>query len=304
MRHKSKILIAIPIYNGELYLGKTLESCLKQTKTTEIWIFDNASTDSSLKIAQRFSENFSNIKIFKNNENIGRIGNWNKILDEFTRSSFEYIKFLFPGDIIFPSCISNSEKILDGDERIGALVFSYEFISLNGNVSLSSKEISGYLSAKEATLISLSEGLLGAIVGNVYAKRAIGQHRFNPCHLSKAEFDIRILEKHGVFYLQEPLASFLVEAHNHFSSSLNPWGFFEFDYIKSKELHRISQTSSLSSDEISCIQTKIILRSVENQINFISFGAKIKLIFQILLNIAVPCLIMFKRKLRHRLKKI
>ena len=48
MSHKSKIVIVIPAFNAEKYLKRSIESCLNQTVSTEIWVVDNCSDDKTV----------------------------------------------------------------------------------------------------------------------------------------------------------------------------------------------------------------------------------------------------------------
>ncbi len=59
----SKISIIIPVYNGEKYLGKCLDSIANQTLLDiEIIVVDDGSTDSSRALIKRYAENDKRIK--------------------------------------------------------------------------------------------------------------------------------------------------------------------------------------------------------------------------------------------------
>ena len=65
VKNDQLISIIIPLYNNERFIGKCLESLLKQTyKNLEIIVVDDASTDSSLKVAQDFAKKDSRVKVF------------------------------------------------------------------------------------------------------------------------------------------------------------------------------------------------------------------------------------------------
>ena len=64
------ISIILPVYNGEQYLAKSIESCLQQThKNIELIVVDDASQDSSLNIAQNYAQRDNRVKIIRNDEN-------------------------------------------------------------------------------------------------------------------------------------------------------------------------------------------------------------------------------------------
>lgn len=65
------VSIIVPNYNCEKYLGKRLDSILNQTfKDFELILFDDASTDQSLDIVEKYL-NYPNVRIFKNLTNSG-----------------------------------------------------------------------------------------------------------------------------------------------------------------------------------------------------------------------------------------
>ena len=63
-----KISIIIPVYNAEKYIENMLKSIEKQTlKEIELLFIDDGSTDSSINIILKYKKNFSNIRLFKQN---------------------------------------------------------------------------------------------------------------------------------------------------------------------------------------------------------------------------------------------
>ena len=70
------VSILITNYNKSSFLKNTINSCLKQNfKNKEILVFDDCSTDDSLKILN----NFKQIKIIKNKKKKFKSGPLNKI---------------------------------------------------------------------------------------------------------------------------------------------------------------------------------------------------------------------------------
>jgi glycosyltransferase involved in cell wall biosynthesis len=276
-----KTLICIPVFNGCKYIKNSLDSCIKQTIKTETWVFDNCSTDNTVEIVNSYCDKHDNIKIFHNEKNLGRTGNWNRCLDKFMESKYEYIKFLFPGDEIYSNCIEKVEEIFQKNNNLGAVFFSYKFISNAGQSSIDRPYNQDKLfNSNEITKIQLSSGSqLGAIICNVYSKNAIKNNRFNLNLISKVDFDIKVLEHYSLYYLDECLALFLKEAHNTFDSAVSPFGYFEFSYASTKEFERIKKTDRFTKKEFYEIEQKQILKSMKDQFIFMNIKTSVILLF-------------------------
>ncbi|MEO2064642.1 MAG: glycosyltransferase [Christiangramia sp.] len=66
------ISVILPVYNGEKYLSESIESVLHQSyKNLELIIVDDASTDDSYLIAERFKKNDERIRLYQNPINLG-----------------------------------------------------------------------------------------------------------------------------------------------------------------------------------------------------------------------------------------
>ena len=210
MQKLLKTLIMIPTYNGEKFIERTLKSCINQTLLTEIWVVDNQSKDSTRKIINKYAQDHKNIKLFINEKNLGRTGNWNRCLELFEKSSYEYLKFVFTGDEIFPNCIKKTEKIFSIDKDIGAVAFPYEFKYLDGHKSITIDYQNNTLfNIKQINWLNIANGgILGAIICNVYNKKFIQGYRFNEIFIGKADFDNEILSRSKAYYLNEILARF------------------------------------------------------------------------------------------------
>lgn len=76
--------ICIPTYNRASVLDLCIKSIVSQTgfdNRTEIVILDNASTDNTTEIVTIYSKYYSNIKYYRNDENIGMEKNILKVLE-------------------------------------------------------------------------------------------------------------------------------------------------------------------------------------------------------------------------------
>ena len=68
---KKKISIIVPIYNGENYMRKCIDSILSQTYSNiELILVNDGSTDNTIKICNEYKNNYDNI-IFIDQKNMG-----------------------------------------------------------------------------------------------------------------------------------------------------------------------------------------------------------------------------------------
>lgn len=97
------VSILIPVYNRNVYIGDCIQSALNQTfSNVEVVIVDNASTDGTWEICQKFAALDDRVRIFRNQSNIGPVRNWIRCAQE---ARGKYSKILFSDDLLEPECI-------------------------------------------------------------------------------------------------------------------------------------------------------------------------------------------------------
>ena len=70
-KENNLVSVVLPVYNSEETIEKSLESILNQTyNNIEILLIDDGSTDNSLEICERYEDNYSNVRLFKNYKNV------------------------------------------------------------------------------------------------------------------------------------------------------------------------------------------------------------------------------------------
>lgn len=94
------VSIVIPMFNQELNINRTINSCLKQNlKNIEIIIVDDGSNDKSFKIIKQFTAQDSRIKIYQNKENYGTL---HARIKGVLNATGEFIIFLDADDELLP----------------------------------------------------------------------------------------------------------------------------------------------------------------------------------------------------------
>lgn len=113
---QEKVSIGIPVYNGEKFMRKKLESLITQTYTNfEIIISDNASTDLTSKICSEYSKKDKRINYFHQKENIG---GWNNFCFVLEKAKNEYFFWSAVDDIILPGFIEKNLETLQNEKIV------------------------------------------------------------------------------------------------------------------------------------------------------------------------------------------
>ena len=111
-----KLSIGMPVYNGELFIERAIESILAQTFTDfELIISDNASTDSTHEICQSFSKKDNRIRIFKQEKNIGVHRNFYFLLSQ---ARGEYFAWTAVDDYLDKDFMEKNLKVLESNNSI------------------------------------------------------------------------------------------------------------------------------------------------------------------------------------------
>jgi glycosyltransferase involved in cell wall biosynthesis len=212
---RPRVSVGIPAYNGEKFIGTTVESVLAQTWADfELYVIDDASTDGTLGKVRRFSD--PRLRIISNETNIGQEGNWNRVLRE---SRGEFIKLLPQDDVLHPDCLRKQVEIFDNPANSSVVLTccSRNIIDANGRILIkrSFRNKRGRIHGLRAVRESVRSGtnLIGE-PGSVLMKSNILPRAglFNAANFYVIDLDLwaRILLYGDLFILPEPLCSFRV----------------------------------------------------------------------------------------------
>ena len=132
------VTIVLPIYNGEKYMKKSIDSVINQTyKNWELLILDDCSTDNTSSIANIYIQQDNRIKYYKNEQNLRLPKNLNK---GFSLAKGEYLTWTSDDNIYLPNAIETMVKKLNNDKTdftfascriIDADDNPYEYIMVN-----------------------------------------------------------------------------------------------------------------------------------------------------------------------------
>ncbi len=98
------VSICLPAYNGERTIERALQSLADQTyPNIELFVSDDASTDATAKICERYARLYPIVHFSRNPENLGAQGNLRSILN---RTSGEYFVWASQDDYWDPDFVS------------------------------------------------------------------------------------------------------------------------------------------------------------------------------------------------------
>ena len=104
-----KVTVIIPIYNAADFLTRSVQSAVDQSEVVAIFLIEDGSTDTSLQVAQKLSEQFSKVTVFQHPDqaNHGAGASRNLGLEKATT---EYIAFLDADDWYLPQRFQTTQK--------------------------------------------------------------------------------------------------------------------------------------------------------------------------------------------------
>lgn len=187
-----KISVVIPVFNGEKYLSKTLESIIRQSFSEfEIVCVDDCSRDGSLSILKRYEERDSRVRVFTTKTNLGIVPKVvNYILPELRG---EYFFYSSQDDLFSDDLLENLFKMAvetGANAVIPDLLFYHEdevnesrkLIGVHGN-----REV--VLTGREAVELSLDWTIPGNALLNIDIVRNI---RFFDFSMNADEYSVRV----------------------------------------------------------------------------------------------------------------
>jgi glycosyltransferase involved in cell wall biosynthesis len=207
------VSICIPVYNGEKFLHRAINSTLNQTYTnTEIIIIDDRSTDNSWSIIKTFDD--KRIVAVRNDSNLGPEGNWNKAL---AASSGKYVKLFHQDDLLAEDCLATQVRSLE-THNDAVLAFCRRRIIgpqdqhyFSRGPHIKSGVIEG--NALIRSCLATGSNLIGEPSAVLFRRSTVDLVGFFSArfpYLIDLDYWVRLLQHGSAFYSSEALASFRV----------------------------------------------------------------------------------------------
>jgi glycosyltransferase involved in cell wall biosynthesis len=128
----ARVSVGLPVYNGEDHVSAAIESVLSQTLSdVEIVVSDNASTDRTREICEKWMQTDDRV-IFNHNEtNLGAADNFNLV---FRMSSAPYFKWLGHDDVLDTRALEMALEVIEDRDDVSIVHWLERMINEDGAI--------------------------------------------------------------------------------------------------------------------------------------------------------------------------
>lgn len=227
------ITIAIPTYKRADLLKEAIDSALNQDyeDVYEVLVVDNnPEREDDTELLMRSYSGLANVSFYKNSENVGMFGNWNRML---ILAQGKWVVMLHDDDMLKPFFMKRVVSLLD--DSLGVVACRYQ--KLNDGVLLKKKK--WHVPFERMTFVDFAWGdCIGAPVGVVMHKeKAIALGGFNESFYpaSDYQFFANMAMNHEILMINEYLSIYRMERNASTKiETLN--GFMRMNYIFSRAI--------------------------------------------------------------------
>lgn len=209
---KPLVSVCIPAYNNAGYIKDTILSILGQTyQNIELVVVDDCSTDNTVEVLESIEDD--RLKIYKNEKNLGMVGNWNRCLELVTG---EYVKLICADDMIEKDAIEKEAKAMYRHPSVNLVESDTKLVDINGKKTgefhryPKSGVVDGTKLAKKSLIL---KNFYGAPVNNLIRRSALEKTGgFDTTFTYILDFDmwLRLSCTGDVYIIHEPLNSFRI----------------------------------------------------------------------------------------------
>jgi glycosyltransferase involved in cell wall biosynthesis len=129
-----KVIIGLPVYNGQKYLNAAVDSHLSQSfGDFALVISDNGSTDATPEICAAYAIKDKRIKYLRSAENRGILWNHRRVMDAIESPS-QYFRWAGADDILEPGLLQAMVEVLNTRPEVEAVVPDTKNIDDQGEI--------------------------------------------------------------------------------------------------------------------------------------------------------------------------
>ncbi len=229
-----QVTVCLPVFNGQRFLSAAIESVLAQTfDDFELVIADDASSDASPGIIEKYASQDKRIVHWRNKTNLGLFANYNECM---RRATGTYIKLFAQDDLFDQTMLARLVAELKRDDAISLISCARRVIDDAGVQKQLLREKHGtkkyaYDEVLQRNLLELVNHI-GEPSTVMFRRAAVGSgFDTGLYHLGDIEYWFRVIGNNQYLYLDEVLCSF--RAHSGSATSKNARGLrFALDMIR------------------------------------------------------------------------
>jgi glycosyltransferase involved in cell wall biosynthesis len=189
-KRRNKLAVLMPVFNGGEIFLRSVESCAAaglRPDEYELIVVDNCSTDGIPERLPRQDRQGADISLYRNETNLGRVGNWNRAVEIAVARGFQFMTFLFAGDVWLPN--GSLPRLFDLMRRHGARIGFSSFRSIGieddlrvhwAPLPVSSESVVTSTNEISRQLLGCAHFPLGPIQANVYRVGDAAELQFEP----------------------------------------------------------------------------------------------------------------------------
>lgn len=233
MRASNLVSIVLPVYNGEQYIDKAVESIIGQNyKNWELILVNDCSTDRTLEILEKYSGKDGRIRIINNAHNMKLPASLNI---GFENAKGSYLTWTSDDNIYEENALETMCKVLDSNPDIGMVYADFDGIDGEGN------------KAKRYCMHEPDDIFLINCVGACFLYRAEVKDKignYNPDKFLVEDYDywLRIYSRFRM---------------KHICESLYMYRFHEASLTSTRQEQIMERTYALKKEYLSCATEKL-----------------------------------------------
>ena len=204
------ISVYVPLYNNAPWAES-----LEMLSGFEYIAMDNCSEDAGAKILAG-----KGAKVFRHDENLGRIRNWASCVEHFLDTGGEWMKWLFAGDRLDPEAPQRLNRAIRAFPRACLIIGEYFIVEGPRRSRWSMFPETRLIEPEESMrLIAKHGNWFGAPVGQAFGHRALlNGYGFGELPwVADMYFCFTLARSCPVLYLAEPVGEFHVSARKYYS---------------------------------------------------------------------------------------
>jgi glycosyltransferase involved in cell wall biosynthesis len=129
-----KVIVGLPVYNGQKFLGAAIESHLSQSFVDfTLVISDNGSTDATPQICADYARRDPRVKYLRSEQNRGILWNHRRVMEAID-SPRQYFRWAGADDVLEPGLLEALVEVLDARPEVEAVVPGTKNIDEEGRI--------------------------------------------------------------------------------------------------------------------------------------------------------------------------